>query len=402
MKCLLLEGIHPIAEKSLKAKGLLVESVKYAPNTEELIQNKTSQVLGVRSATRLTKEVFLNLSPNLTVVGAFCVGADQIDLKAGALSGVPVFNAPYGNTRSVAELVISHIIALSRQSYGFNQDMHQQKWKKSAKNSHEVRGRTLGIVGYGHIGSQVSVLAEAIGMKTLYFDIINTLNLGNARPQETLKELLSLSDFVTLHVPQTPKTYNMIGKQQLSWMKKGSYLINTSRGQVVVLEDLAQALKTGHIAGAGLDVFPEEPRKKQSPFTCPLQGLRQVILTPHIAGSTEEAQQNIARQVSTSVMKYIFQGVSEGALNFPTLNPPPLTDNKKCQRLTNIHKNIPGVLADINGLVSKLKINIQSQYLATNAELGYLIMDLEYDKVQKLKLAINSLSSSIKTRILPA
>ena len=279
--------------------------------------------------------------------------------------------------------------------------MHQQKWNKTAQGSKEVRGKTLGIVGYGHIGTQVSILAESMGMKVVYFDIIETLQMGNAHPVKNLKELMSLSDFVTLHVPQTPATKNMIQEKQLKWMKKGSFLINTSRGTVVNLEDLKVALLEGQLAGAALDVFPEEPQAKDSSFVSPLQGMKQVILTPHIAGSTEEAQENIAKQVSVSLLKYLFHGISEGAVNFPVLNPPLLDPIKKCQRLVNIHKNVPGVLGDINGLVSRLKINIQSQYLSTKEDIGYLIMDMEHENTKQLCEAIDSLSTSIRTYILP-
>ena len=401
MKCLLLEGIHKIAEEQLSFQGLQVERMKAAPNTEELLLRKNCIALGIRSRTRITKDILEALCPSLRLIGAFCIGTDQIDLETASRMGIPVFNAPYGNTRSVAELVISHIIALSRQSYHFNQIMHQQKWNKTAQGSKEVRGKTLGIVGYGHIGTQVSILAESMGMKVVYFDIIETLQMGNAHSVKNLKELMSLSDFVTLHVPQTPATKNMIQEKQLKWMKKGSFLINTSRGSVVNLEDLKVALLEGQLAGAALDVFPEEPQAKDSSFVSPLQGMKQVILTPHIAGSTEEAQENIAKQVSVSLLKYLFHGISEGAVNFPVLNPPLLDPIKKCQRLVNIHKNVPGVLGDINGLVSRLKINIQSQYLSTKEDIGYLIMDMEHENTKQLCEAIDSLSTSIRTYILP-
>ena len=401
MKCVLLEGIHKIAGEKLSTQGLTVDHVKSAPSTKELLLKKNCLALGIRSRTRITKDILEALCPTLRVIGAFCIGTDQIDLSAARQRGVPVFNAPYGNTRSVAELVISHIIALSRQSYYFNQIMHQRKWKKTAQGSKEVRGKTLGIIGYGHIGTQVSILAESMGMKVIYFDIIETLQMGNARPVKNLKELMSLSDFVTLHVPQTPATKNMIQEKQLKWMKKGSSLINTSRGTVVNLQDLKTALQEGHLVGAALDVFPEEPQAKNSTFISPLQGMKQIILTPHIAGSTEEAQENIAKQVSTSLLKYLFHGISEGAVNFPILNPPILDPTKNNHRLINIHKNVPGVLGNINGLMSRLKINIQSQYLSTKEDIGYLIMDMEHKNIRPLWKAIDSLDTSISTSILP-
>ena len=400
MKCLLLEGINKVASEYLKAQGLQVEQLISAPKAEDLARQKGCTALGIRSRTQITKDILNSMSPALRLIGAFCIGTDQIDLEEAGRLGIPVFNAPYGNTRSVAELVISHIIALSRQSYSFNQIMHQQKWNKTSEGSREVRGKILGIVGYGHIGTQVSVLAEAMGMKVIYFDIVETLPLGNAQPVKNLKELMNLSDFVTLHIPQTPATKNMIQEKQLKWMKKGSFLINTSRGTVVDLEDLKQSLLENRLAGAALDVFPAEPQKKNSFFTCALQGMKQVILTPHIAGSTEEAQENIASQVSSSITKYLFHGISEGAVNFPVLNPPVLDQEKKCRRLINIHKNVPGVLGNINGLVSNLKINIQRQYLATNNNIGYLIMDMEKENTNQLCQAINALSTSIRTDIL--
>ena len=400
MKCLLLEGINKVASEYLKAQGLQVEQLISAPKAEDLARQKGCTALGIRSRTQITKDILNSMSPSLRLIGAFCIGTDQIDLEEAGRLGIPVFNAPYGNTRSVAELVISHIIALSRQSYSFNQIMHQQKWNKTSEGSREVRGKILGIVGYGHIGTQVSVLAEAMGMKVIYFDIVETLPLGNAQPVKNLKELMNLSDFVTLHIPQTPATKNMIQEKQLKWMKKGSSLINTSRGTVVDLEDLKQSLLENRLAGAALDVFPAEPQKKNSFFTCALQGMKQVILTPHIAGSTEEAQENIANQVSSSITKYLFHGISEGAVNFPVLNPPVLDQEKKCCRLVNIHKNVPGVLGNINGLVSNLKINIQRQYLATNNNIGYLIMDMEKENTNQLCQAINALSTSIRTNIL--
>ena len=399
MKCLLLEGIHSIAEENLSTQGLTVEQMKSTPSTEILKQKKDYMALGVRSRTRITKDILQSLSSSLRAIGAFCIGTDQIDLEEAGKKGIPVFNAPYGNTRSVAELVISHIIALSRQSYVFNQMMHQKKWSKTTQGSREVRGKTLGIIGYGHIGTQVSILAEAMGMKVIYFDIIDTLPIGNAQPVKNLKELMSLADFVTLHVPQTPSTKNMIQEKQLKWMKKGAVLINTSRGSVVKLDDLHRILLEGWLAGAALDVFPEEPQKKESTFICALQGLHQVILTPHIAGSTEEAQKNIAKQVSTSIIKYLSHGISEGAVNFPVLNPPYIKED--CQRLVNIHQNIPGVLGNINGLISDLKINIQSQYLATNTDIGYLIMDIKHKDMSPICQAIDQLETSIRTYTLP-
>ena len=399
MNFLLAEGIHFKAKEHLQASGLKVESEDLNPH--QLLQKKQYTGLGIRSRTTITKDILKQQKPGLKVIGAFCIGTEQIDLRAAGQQGVPVFNAPYGNTRSVAELVISHIISLSRQTYVFNQLMHQKKWRKTAKGNREIRGKTLGIVGYGHIGTQVGILAEAMGMQVLYFDIIETLPIGNAKAVKSLKELLSLSDFVSLHVPNTSLTKNMIQYKQLKQMRKNSFLINTSRGSVVNTKDLKTALQEKHIAGSALDVFPQEPENKSSDFTFELQELPQVILTPHIAGSTEEAQENIAGQVSSALTNYLFQGVSKGAVNFPVLSPPKLDPQGPCQRLVNIHKNTPGVLADINNLVSQLKININSQHLATNQDIGYLIMDIEKKHIVQLSKEINDLHTSIRTDILP-
>ena len=325
MRFLLLEGIHDIAYKKLNAENLKVEQIKGVLSETDIRFGQITG-LGIRSRTKVTKNLLLSLSPSLKVIGAFCIGTDQVDLKAAHQLGVPVFNAPYGNTRSVAELVIGAIIALSRRSHVFNQMMHQRKWYKTAQGSREVRNKTLGILGYGRIGTQVGILAESMGMQVLYFDIKDVLPIGNVKSVKTLKQLLSLSDFVTIHVPETQLTKNMIQSHQLKWMKKGAFLINMSRGSVVSMTDLKDALNEKHLSGAAIDVFPKEPDKKDSAFTTELQGMKQVILSPHIAGSTEEAQENIAKQVSKSLINFLFHGISEGAVNFPILNPPPLEE----------------------------------------------------------------------------
>ena len=401
MKFLLTEGIHCSAQNSFQKAGIKVDIMKSALSSKDLLKHTGYTGLGIRSRTRITAEILKAHCASLKVIGAFCIGTDQVDKEAACLMGIPVFNAPYGNTRSVAELTLSHIISLSRQTYKFNQLMHEGKWRKTKTGSREIRGKTLGLVGYGHIGTQVGILAEALGMRVLYFDIIETLPLGLARPVKTLEELLSLSDVVSLHVPETELTKNSIQYEQIKQIPKGGYLINTSRGSVLNIEDAKKALQEQHLAGLALDVYKEEPELSSSDFDCELKGMKQVILTPHIAGSTEEAQENIARQVSASLKKYLFQGVSEGAVNFPALHPPRLNPSDKCQRLINIHKNVPGVLANINGLVSKLKINIKSQHLATNLQIGYLIMDVENSPVEALAKEISSLETSIRTYVLP-
>ena len=400
MNILLLEGIHPKASTQIEAQGFHVKELPHGSDLSK--ENQKVLGLGVRSATKLSKNVLQNLCPHLGVIGAFCIGVDQIDLASAAKLGIPVFNAPYGNTRSVAELVISYIISLSRRTYRLNHLMHQKKWEKSAKDSHEVRGKTLGIVGYGHIGTQVGILAESMGMRVLYYDIVEKLPIGNARFAGSLDELLGSSDFVTLHVPETPDTRNLINKENLRKMKPKSFLINTSRGKVVNLSDLKEALEQDHLSGTALDVFPVEPAQKQSLFSCPLQGMMdKAILSPHIAGSTEEAQQNIALQVANSLIKYLLHGVSDGALNFPPLSPPPLNPTGAYQRIINIHDNVPGVLANINNLASGLKLNIKSQYLGTNSHIGYLIMDVETRHCEPLHQGVRKLPTSIRTQVLP-
>lgn len=397
-KILLLEGVHKKAEEIFVNAGFKVE---YVPQTFSSL-DLTRKLQGVsflcsRSQTEIGKELLSHTK--LLAVGAFCIGVNQIDLKAACLRGVPVFNAPYSNTRSVAELVIGLIIALSRKLFYFSQKVHGGEWEKSSLNAIEVRGKTLGIIGYGHIGSQVSVLAESLGMKVIYYDIASKLPLGNAQAASSLKEVLKESHFVTLHVPQTPETEWMIDKQELDLMKRGGFLINTSRGRVVRISPLKEALLSGRLRGAALDVFPKEPKGNRKDFEPPLQNLKNVILTPHIGGSTEEAQESIAREVSKSLMNFFFQGVTEGAVNFPLLNPPPKSGDS-VHRILNIHKNQPGVLSEINQLISRSQVNIKAQYLSTNDSIGCLIMDVEKEEIEDLSLAISHLKTSIKTRVI--
>ena len=396
-KALLLESIHKKAEDIFLNAGFQVERFPQTLSGEELIQKlKGISLLCSRSQTEIQSHILR--SDSLLAVGAFCIGVNQIDLKIACEKGVPVFNAPYSNTRSVAELTIGLVIALSRKLLQLSGKAHQGEWDKTAVNSHEVRGKTLGIVGYGHIGSQVSVLAEALGLKVIYYDIASKLPLGNACPVSTLPELLKLSDFVTLHVPQTDGTTGMMDKDQLDLMKKGSFLINTSRGKVVNIEVLKEALLSGHLRGAALDVFPEEPKNKNQTFRSPLQNLKNVILTPHIGGSTKEAQESIAKEVSKSLLEFFFEGRSVGAVNFPHLNPPALESSVR--RILNIHENQPGVLGQINQLISESQANIKAQYLSTNEFVGYLIIDVEKENVEDLCLGISRLKPSIKTRVI--
>lgn len=398
MKIILLEGIHPAAGRWLKTRGFQVEKGEPSCPLKDL-KKKHPIGLGIRSRTQITKSLLSGL-PSLRVVGAFCIGTDQIDLKAALQQGVAVFNGPYGNTRSVAELVMGHVIALSRRVSFFNQRLHKGWWMKTAEGCREVRGKTLGLVGYGRIGTQVGILAEAMGMKVFYHDIKEVLPIGNVQPVKTLKELLKMCQFISLHVPDTSLTQNLIGKKELQLMPKGGFLINTSRGAVVCLKDLKEALVKKHLSGAGVDVFLKEPSASKVRFVTELKGMEQVILTPHIAGSTQEAQKNIAVQVSKSVGDFLLHGISEGAVNFPPLSPPPVGDRKKYQRMINIHKNIPGVLGQINSAASQLKINIESQFLATHQDIGYLVMDVQKAHIRQLVKTVSSLKSSIRTSIL--
>lgn len=396
-KILLLEGIHSNAKNSLGEQGIEAEISKTALSTPELINSlKGCSALGIRSRTQITKEIFQQ--SDLMTLGAFCIGVNQIDLQSAQSLGIPVFNAPHSNTRSVSELVISFIIALSRKWAYLSSLNHKGKWMKTAKGSYETRGKTLGIIGYGHIGCQVSVLAESFGMNVLYYDTAKILPLGNATPLSSLEELLAASDFITLHVPETPETKNLINKACFKKMKKDSYLINTSRGSVVNIPDLKDALDSKHLAGAALDVYPDEPESKQDSFSFVLQNKPNVILTPHIGGSTEEAQRSIGNEVAKSFIDYLLLGSTEGAVNFPEISVSEIS--RETSRITNIHQNQPGVLGEINSITSALNINIKAQYLSTKNEIGYLIMDIEGKNTNKLYEEIKNLNHSIKTRLL--
>lgn len=396
IKILLVEGIHSVAKDKLVEAGYEVDLVTHSPSDAELVNMlKDYQVLGIRSKTQLTSQILKN-SSHLLAVGAFCIGTNQVDLPSANRLGIPVFNAPYANTRSVAELVISEVIALSRQLAERSQLAHKGGWLKSADGSKEVRGKTLGIVGYGHIGSQVSILAEALGLKVIYYDAVRKLPLGNAVPVYSMDELLSNADFVTLHVPETPQTKDMISHKELMRMKKGSYLLNASRGSVVVIEDLVRALRDKHLAGCAIDVFPVEPAKNSEAFVSPLQGLSNVILTPHIGGSTEEAQYSIGVEVADSFLQYMKIGSTTGSVNFPRVD---LPVNSGARRILNVHRNEPGVMSEINSIVSAEGANIQAQYLSTDQNIGYLVMDVEQANAEPLNQKIGALSRSIKTRI---
>lgn len=395
-KILLVENINPIAKENLEAEGFKVDLLSHAPSEDELLKLIPNyQAIGIRSKTQMTKRV-LEAGKDLLAVGCFCIGTNQVDLKTAKNLGVPVFNAPHSNTRSVAELVIAEMVALSRQLGDRNTACHKGEWLKSAEGSHEVRGKTLGIVGYGHIGSQVSVLAEGFGLNVIFYDTSKKLPLGNARVATSLEELLGVSDFVTLHVPELLETTDMIGKKELALMKKGSYLINASRGRVVVIDELVNAIESGHLAGCAIDVYPLEPASNKEEFHSSLQNLPNVILTPHIGGSTEEAQKSIGLEVAESFRRYIKIGSTEGAVNFPGVD---LPVKHGASRILNVHLNEPGVLSEINSIISRADANIDAQYLSTDESIGYIVMDLKSEKAQSIADEISHLTRSLRTRV---
>ena len=396
MKILLLENIHPLAKEKLETRGFEVDLLTYSPEKPELIKLlKKYQVVGIRSKTKMTKEVLME-SKQLLAIGCFCIGTNQVDLETAKELGICVFNAPHSNTRSVAELVIAEVIALSRQLCDRSMWAHSGKWEKSATGSNEIRGKTIGIVGYGHIGSQVSVLAEAVGLNVIFYDIVKKLPLGNATAVDSLEELLSNADFVTLHVPELESTRDMISSKELSMMRDKSYLINASRGSVVVIDDLVKSLKESHISGCAIDVFPSEPASNKESFSSELQGLNNVILTPHIGGSTEEAQVSIGGEVSESITRFIESASSLGSVNLPNVD---LAQKANTKRMVNIHKNEPGILSEINNIISTAGINIVGQSLSTDETVGYLVMDVHNDDIDELSVNIGGLSRSIVTRV---
>jgi len=397
IKILLLENVHPVATEAFRAEGFQVEAIKGAVSEAELAERvRDVHVLGIRSKTQVTPRV-IDEARRMLAVGAFCIGTNQVALGHSGRAGVPVFNAPFSNTRSVAELILAEVVMLSRHLGDRSREVHDGQWRKVAVGSHEVRGHTLGIVGYGHIGSQIGVLAEAFGMRVVFFDVAARLPMGNNRSLPRLEDVLEVADFVTLHVPETPQTRDMIGAAELARMKPGACLLNASRGSVVQIDALADAIRRGHVGGAAVDVYPDEPESNSDGFASPLRGLPNVILTPHIGGSTEEAQEAIGREVSTALIKYINSGATTGAVNFPQIEVPLA---RGAHRILNVHKNVPGVLRDINRIVSDHNANIRAQVLATDADIGYLIVDLDQDVSQDVKRGIAGLPTSIKTRIL--
>ncbi len=398
IRILFLENISDAAVKNFRQHGYVqVEKITKALTEDELIDEiKDVHILGIRSKTQVTKKI-LDAAKKLQAIGCFCIGVNQVDLKAATKNGVVVFNAPYSNTRSVAELVIGLAIMLIRRIPDKNKAAHEGIWMKDAKGSYELRGKTLGIIGYGNIGSQVSVLAEALGMKVLFYDVETKLPLGNASDGKTLKEVLSKADVVTLHVPETSHTKNLVNKNNLKYFKKGAILINYARGEVVDLDALRKAIIEEHIGGAAIDVFPWEPEKNGDRFQTPLQDLPNVILTPHIGGSTEEAQMNIGEDVSVKLFNYLEKGMTFGSHTVPALALPP---QEGSHRILHIHKNVPGVLSEINTQLSKHKINIVGQYLKTNEDIGYVVLDVDKQLSNRALQLLKEVKDTIKVRML--
>ena len=398
LKFVLLEGIHASALETLRADGYThIETYRQSLSGDELLRAiEGAHFVGIRSRTQLTESV-IAAAPRLNAIGCFCIGTNQVDLEAAARRGIPVFNAPFSNTRSVAELVLGEIIMLMRGIPAKNAKLHRNGWEKSAAGSFEVRGKTLGIVGYGHIGTQTGILAEQLGMSVLFHDIEKKLPLGNARQAASLDVLLAESDVVTLHVPATAATKNMITVAQLAKMKRGAHLINASRGNVIDIDALAAALESGHLRGAAIDVFPVEPKGNEGVFESPLTRFDNVILTPHIGGSTSEAQANIGGEVAAKLLRYSDNGSTVTAVNFPEVSLPEHTG--KC-RLLHIHRNVPGIIARINERFSRAGINIAAQYLQTDALLGYVVIDVDAAASQVALDEISAIDGTIRCRIL--
>ncbi|WP_427981854.1 phosphoglycerate dehydrogenase [Agarivorans sp.] len=398
IKVLLLEGLHPSSLESFQAAGYdNVEMIKTSLAEDELIEKiKDVHFIGIRSRTNLTERV-LAAANKLVAIGCFCIGTNQVDLKAAQQKGIPVFNAPFSNTRSVAELVLGEIILLLRGIPEKNAKAHRGEWIKSADHSYEARGKTLGIIGYGHIGTQLSILAETLGMRVYYYDIENKLSLGNASQVADLNQLLAMSDVVSLHVPETPQTKYMFGEAQLAAMKTGSILINASRGTVVDIDALVSALDSKKIAGAAIDVFPTEPKSNKEEFQSQLRGYDNVILSPHVGGSTQEAQENIGIEVASKLAKYSDNGSTLSAVNFPEVA---LPEHVGTSRLLHIHHNQPGVLTKINAAFAEESINIAAQYLQTNESIGYVVIDVESSQSEQAIAKLKEIEGTIRARVL--
>ncbi|MEE2787001.1 MAG: phosphoglycerate dehydrogenase [Myxococcota bacterium] len=399
IKVVLLENIHPRAVEVCTAAGFQVEHHTKAYQGEELFEVAgDAHIIGLRSKTQLT-ESFISKARRLWGIGCFCIGTNQVDLGAAAARGIPVFNSPFSNTRSVAELVISEIVALHRQLFERSYLMHQGKWNKSAAGAHEIRGRTLGIIGYGRIGTQVSILAEAMGMNVLYHDIVDVLPLGNAERADSLEDLLSRSDVVSLHVPATPETAGMMTRERIDQMKAGSFLINNARGSVVDILALKDALLSGHLHGAAIDVFPQEPASNRESFESELRGVPNVILTPHIGGSTQEAQRNIAESCANRLVRLINNGNTTTAVNVPQVQLPRLHPDH--HRIIHFHRNVPGVLGKLHTMIADDGINIAAEFLQSDPEYAYLILDIGQSEAEaSLKSRLLELDETIRVRML--
>lgn len=399
IKFLLVEGVHPSALENLKRAGYTnIEYHKGALDTEALKNAiRDAHFVGIRSRTHLTEEVFA-VAEKLVAVGCFCIGTNQVDLPAAMKRGVPVFNAPFSNTRSVAEMVLGEMLLMMRGIPEANARAHRGQWNKQAQGSYEARGKKLGIVGYGHIGTQLSILAESLGMQVFFYDIESKLTLGNAQQVATLAELLAMSDVVSLHVPDTLSTRNMMGKTELAQMKPGALLINSSRGTVVDIPALCAAMASKHLAGAAIDVFPQEPATNSDPFTSPLCEFDNVILTPHIGGSTQEAQENIGIEVAGKLVKYSDNGSTLSAVNFPEVSLP--EHGERVSRLLHIHENRPGVLTRINQIFAEQGINIAAQYLQTTPEIGYVVIDVETAAEDTALQLMKAIPGTIRARLL--
>ncbi|OCH13082.1 MULTISPECIES: phosphoglycerate dehydrogenase [unclassified Aliivibrio] len=398
IKILLLEGLHPSCVEVFQADGYTnIEYHKGSLSEEELLEAvKDVHFIGLRSRTQLTQEVF-DAANKLVAVGCFCIGTNQVNLTAAAKRGIPVFNAPFSNTRSVAELVLGQILLLLRGIPEKNAQAHRGIWKKSADASFEARGKRLGIIGYGHIGTQLGILAENLGMRVYYYDIENKLSLGNATQIQTMSELLNKCDVITLHVPETAGTKDMMGAEEFARMKPGAIFINAARGTVVKIQDLCDALESGHLGGAAIDVFPVEPATNADPFESPLQKFDNVILTPHVGGSTQEAQENIGVEVAGKLTKYSDNGSTLSSVNFPEVSLPLHTDTS---RLLHIHENRPGILTKINSIFADEGINIAAQYLQTSAEMGYVVIDVETARSEEALIQLKAIEGTIRARIL--
>jgi len=396
IKVVLCEGINPRAGELLSASGYSVETIPGALTGEDLIEAAgDAHMLGIRSRSRCD-EAYFEAASRLWAVGCFCIGSNQVELNAAARQGVAVFNAPFSNTRSVAEMTISEIVGLHRGLYEASARMHEGVWRKTASGRHEVRGRTLGIVGYGRIGAQVSVLAEAMGMRVIYTDVAPCLPMGNAMAAASLGELLESADIVTLHVPETPETRAMIGEAELARMKQGAFLINNARGSVVDIDAMAESLRSGHLGGAALDVFPSEPGTNEEPFDSPLRGLPNVSLTPHVGGSTEEAQRNIAEEVAGKLVRLMNNGSTTTALNMPEVDLPRLHEDH--HRILHIHRNVPGVLSAMHRTISEMGVNVAAEHLQSNAEVSYMILDVDAERGDELAEAMRSIPETIRVR----